>query len=356
MRLFLCLFLLLAPVAAGAHETTRSYLTVSRDGVALRADLRVAFRDIEVAVWLDDNLDGQITWGETTARLPQITAFVSAALQFQAGGDCPLQMIGAGAANSGGIAYLDLTFAGICPDADAALRVTARLFADIDPDHRVFLTDTSGAATVTALLGAAEPAIALDAASAGAFATFLAYARAGIAHLTGGVDHIVFLFVLILPAVAMAASPRRALRDVLLAATGFTIAHALTLTAATLQVLRPRSDVIELLVALSIIVTAADNIRPFLPAPRAVVAAFFGLIHGFGFATALAGFSLSSGTLAVALFGFNTGIEAAQIAIIAMMMPALYVLRAGPVLVWLGSGAAILIGCYWSALRLSGWL
>jgi HupE / UreJ protein len=356
MRLFLCLFLLLAPMSAMAHETTRSYLTVSRNQTTLTAELRVAFRDIEVAVWLDDNLDGQITWAETTARLPQIMAYVTAALQFEAGGACPLQVTGQGASNSGGIAFLDLRFTGTCPAADAPLRATARLFADIDPDHRVFLTATTGAVAVTAMLGAAEPAITMDAASAGAIPTFLAYAQAGIAHLIGGADHIVFLFVLILPAVAMAASPRHAVRDVLLAATGFTIAHALTLTAATLEVLRPRSDVIELLVALSIIVTAADNIRPFLPAPRAVVAAFFGLIHGFGFATALAGFSLPSGTLAVALLGFNIGIEVAQIAIILLMMPALYVLRAGPVQVWLGSGAAILIALYWSGLRLSVWL
>ena len=356
MKALLTLILLLLPLASHAHETTRSYLTLSRDQASVTADLRLAFRDIEVAVWLDDNLDGQITWAEATARLPVIAAYVTARLQLNAGGACPLRMTGQGASANAGIDYLDLTFTASCPDAMAPLHITSRLFAEIDPDHRMFLTASIGAQSTTAVLGRQQPAITLDGAATGMFATFLSYAQAGIAHLIGGADHIVFLFVLILPAVAMAASPRRAASDVLLAATGFTIAHALTLTAATLEILRPRSDVIEVLVALSIIITAADNIRPFLPAPRAVVAAFFGLIHGFGFATALAGFSLSSGTLAVALLGFNIGIEVAQIGVILLMMPALYVLRAGPVLVWLGSSAAILIGLYWAALRISGWI
>jgi hypothetical protein len=354
IRLVLFLLTFYAP-AGFAHETTRSYLTLSRENADLQADLRVAFRDIEVAVWLDDNLDGGITWRETLMRLPQVVPYVTAGLLFDAGGPCTLQLTGQAASVQGGIDYLDLRFAGRCPDADAPLRVTSRLFADIDPDHRVFLTLTGAANATTAVLGGPTPSLVLDRAGSGLLATFLSYAQAGVLHLAGGADHIVFLFVLILPAVALSTSPRRAIASVVLAATGFTVAHALTLSAATLNVLRPRSDVIEVLIALSIIVTAADNIRAFLPAPRAVVAAFFGLIHGFGFATALTGFALSSGTLATALLGFNIGIEVAQMAVIALMVPALMVLRAGRALVWAGSGAAILIGAYWAVLRLSGW-
>ena len=100
----------------------------------------------------------------------------------------------------------------------------------------------------------------------------------------------------------------------LAAVTGFTLAHALTLTAATTELLRPPTDLIEALIALSIVVTAADNVRPFIPAPRAAVAAFFGTIHGFGFASALGALQLTGGGLAVALVGFNLGIEAAQVA------------------------------------------
>ncbi|MGL5012207.1 MAG: HupE/UreJ family protein, partial [Paracoccaceae bacterium] len=202
-------------------------------------------------------------------------------------------------------------------------------------------------------LGPSQTGTTLTPQSASPLTTLATYIRAGIEHLTGGADHIVFLLVLMLPAIATTPSPRRAFTGVVLAATGFTLAHAITLSAATLEILRPHSGVIELLIALSIIVTAADNIRPFLPVPRAAVAAFFGLIHGFGFATVLGGLSLTSGTLAIALFGFNIGIELAQIAIIAATMPALYMLRGGRVLLWTGSLAAIAIGLYWCAQRLA---
>jgi HupE / UreJ protein len=345
-----------APLMAVAHETTRSYLTLTRDQATLTADLRIAFRDLEVVVWLDTDLDGQITWGETETRLPAVAAHALASLTFDAGGRCILTQTGAGASVNGGIDYLELHFTGTCPSGTAPLTAASRLFADIDPDHRLFLTAQGDGLSTTSVLGPQQTSITIAPVSGGMLSTFLTYLRAGIEHLAGGADHIVFLLVLMLPAIAATGSPRRAAIGVLMAATGFTIAHALTLTAATLQVLRPRSDVIEALIALSIIVTAIDNIRPFLPAPRAVVAAFFGLIHGFGFATVLGGLTLSSGTLAIALLGFNIGIELAQIGIILVTMPALYMLRGGRVLVWTGSAAAIAIGLYWCVQRAAVWV
>jgi hypothetical protein len=345
-----------APLMAAAHETTRSYLTIVREDTTLTADVRVAFRDIEVAVWLDENLDGRITWGETEARLPAVTAYVLASLSFDAGGPCTLAQTDAGVSANGGIDYLELSFAGSCPDAVAPIIASSRLFLDIDPDHRLFLTAMSTGQSTTSVLGSKQPEITIAANSGGLLETLLAYMRTGIEHLAGGADHLVFLFVLMLPAVTTSGSPRRAALGVLAAATGFTIAHALTLTATTMEVLRPRSDVIEILIALSIIVTALDNIRPFLPAPRAVVAAFFGLIHGFGFATVLGGLPLSAGALVTALLGFNLGIEIAQVGFIIITLPALYMLRGGRVLVWAGSSAAIAMGLYWCIVRLAVWV
>jgi len=347
-------FLLLAMTSlAQAHETTRSYLALTRDAAMVTANLRVAFRDIEVAVWLDDNLDGQITWAETTARLPAAQAYVLANIDLAAGGTCAMAAQDAGVSAQGGVAYLDLSFAGTCPDATAALVAESRLFGDIDPDHRLFLSAQTGGVATSAILGRDAPRAQLDGNTGGAFAAFLMYFRMGVDHLAGGADHLLFLLVLMLPAVATPGDARRAGMGVLLAITGFTLAHALTLTAATLQVLRPPTGVIEVLIALSIVVTALDNIRPFIPAPRAAVAAFFGLIHGFGFASVLGGLDLSGGQLALALVGFNLGIEAAQIVAVMIIMPALYMLRAGRLLVWAGSMAAGLAGMVWVWVRIA---
>jgi HupE / UreJ protein len=347
--LFLILFI---PSVAQAHETTRSYLTMSRDAQTVAANLRVAFRDIEVAVWLDDDLDGQITWAETTARLPAVHAYVLANIAFDAGGTCILAVRDAGVSAQGGVDYLDLGLTGICPDATALMTVQSRLFADIDPDHRLFLSAQTGGKAITAILARDASSAQLNGDTEGTFAAFAGYVRMGIAHLAGGADHLLFLLVLMLPAVSAPGNARRAAVGVVVAITGFTLAHALTLTAATLQVLRPPTGIIEVLIALSIVVTAADNIRPFIPAPRAAVAAFFGLIHGFGFATVLGGLDLSGGQLLLALVGFNLGIEAAQIAAVLMVMPALYMLRGGRVLVVSGSLVAGAAGMVWVLARM----
>jgi hypothetical protein len=352
MRLVLALFLATATMAQ-AHETTRSYLRLSRDAETITANLRVAFRDIEVAVWLDDNLDGQITWAETITRLPAVNAYVLANIDLAAGGACAMTARDAGVSASGGVDYLELTLAGTCPDATAPLIAQSRLFGDIDPDHRLFLSAQMGGVATNAVLGRGSPRAQLDGNTGGIMAAFATYLRMGVEHLAGGADHLLFLLVLMLPAVSTPGNARRAGMGVLAAITGFTLAHALTLTAATLQVLRPPTGVIEVLIALSIVVTAIDNIRPFIPAPRAAVAAFFGLIHGFGFATVLGGLDLSGAQLALALVGFNLGIEVAQIAAVLIVMPALYILRAGRVLLWSGSLAAGAAGMAWVWLRIA---
>lgn len=342
--------------SAAAHETTRSYVTIARDGRDITMLTRVAFRDVEVAVWIDEDLDGRITWGETKRRIAALSAYVGAALTLTAGGDCTLTEAGFGVSSEAGIDYLDLRYAGKCPDATTTLQIESRLFADIDPDHRVFLSATVNGATTTTLLSADANRADFGTANAGTKGSFATYFVEGVRHLLGGADHLVFLLVLMLPAVCGASRPGKAALGVVTAVTGFTVAHALTLTAATTAVLRPPTAVIEVLIALSIVVTAADNVRPFLPAPRAVVSAFFGLIHGFGFATALSALNLTGGDLAVALIGFNLGIEAAQLGVVLVTMPALFMLGQGRVVLWLGSASAAAIGVWWLWLRLGLWM
>lgn len=336
---------------ASAHETTRSYLTLTRTGADVTAALRIAFRDIEVAVWIDENLDGKITWDETGRRIAAVSDYVTAALTLDAGGTCPMIRQNEGASEDGGIAYLELTFQARCPSAQSALRVTSRLFQDFDPDHRLFLTADLGGEPTTTLLGPDESSVALSAATVSAPESFLRYFREGVRHLLAGADHLVFLLVLILPAAAIRGGPRKAVVGVLMAVTGFTLAHALTLTAAATTILRPPSALIETLIAASIVLTAIDNLRPFIPLPRAAVAAFFGLIHGFGFATALGGLTLSGSSFVTALIGFNLGIEAAQIGVVMALLPALLFLGHGRTALQIGSFGAAAAGLYWIFLR-----
>jgi hypothetical protein len=354
LRAFLLAALLslaIGPRTAAAHETTRSYVTLERQGRSVEARLRMAFRDIEVVAWMDEDLDGRITWGETLRRLGLVDAYLRSNFSLEAGGACDLTQVGTGASTSAGTAYLDLHYLARCPDAQAPLIARSRLLAEIDPDHRTFLQASAGGASISATLSAASPSISVDAGSV--TETFLDYFRAGVDHLLGGADHMAFLLVLMLPAVSAAVSARKAALGVLTAVTGFTFAHALTLTASATELLSPPSALVETLVALSIVITAADNVHPFIPAPRAAIAALFGTIHGFGFASALGGLELTGVGFATALVGFNLGVEAAQVGIVLIAMPALCVLGRGRLLLWIGSAAAAAAGGCWLWARLS---
>ena len=129
----------------------------------------------------------------------------------------------------------------------------------------------------------------------------------------------------------------------------------LTLTLATLGVVKLPSRLTESAIALSVMLAAANNLHPLIRERGWLVAFAFGLIHGFGFATALSDLGLGQGALALTLVGFNTGVEVGQLAIVAVFLPAAYALRGTwfyqvPLLRF-GSALIILISGMWFAER-----
>jgi hydrogenase/urease accessory protein HupE len=148
--------------------------------------------------------------------------------------------------------------------------------------------------------------------SAGVARTYLTL---GVEHILAGVDHLLFVLALVL-----IVSNRRRL---LVTITAFTVAHSLTLAAATLGVVRVPQAPVEAVIALSIVFVAAEIIhgiqgQPGLTARAPWVVAFvFGLLHGLGFAGALAEVGLPSRAIPLALLFFNVGVELGQIIFVA---------------------------------------
>lgn len=188
----------------------------------------------------------------------------------------------------------------------------------------------------------------------------------GLRHIAEGNDHLLFLFLLLLPAPLRVArggwGARRNARESVFAiakiVTAFTLGHSVTLALGALgvAVISPRA--VETLVAASILVSAVHAYFPLFPRREPVIAGLFGLVHGLAFASALGGFGIDRTTLVLSVLGFNSGIEAMQLAIVAVTMPWLVVLAAGP---WYGplrAGAATLGGIAslaWMAERGFGW-
>ena len=140
------------------------------------------------------------------------------------------------------------------------------------------------------------------------------YLRLGFSHILFGFDHLLFVVALVL----LIGGWRRLIATV----TAFTVAHSLTLAATTFGLVSVARKPVEICIALSIVLVAREILRPPDAQPMlarraaALIAFAFGLLHGFGFAAALAEIGLPAGEIPLALFAFNVGVELGQLAIV----------------------------------------
>ena len=345
--LALVVLALVVHAPAQAHKPSDSYLTITVAEGAVTGRWDIALRDLDFAIGLDADGDGAITWGEVRARHAEIAAYALARLSIRAdGADAPA---GAGAAvqsctidvgaqaiddhTDGSYSVLPLTIH--CPQLPKRLTIGYRLFADLDPQHRGLLNLQAGGVARSAVLGPQAPVQSFDLNEASRLRQFLDYLRDGVWHIWIGFDHILFLLSLLLPAVLVwggrqwrgAQTFGAAFWSVVRVVTAFTAAHSITLTLATLGYVSLPSRWVESAIAASVVLAALNNVWPVFHGRRWMVAFGFGLVHGFGFASVLVDLGLPRDALALALVGFNLGVEDGQLAIVAVFLPLAYSLR-----------------------------
>lgn len=328
----LAAFLLVAPAAVSlAHEGSTSYLTVIAESGRLEGRFDVALVDLAGSLPLDRDADGRLTWYEIQAGRPGIAALLASGLAFDRGeGRCETLIGEPWLTGHLGLAYLSVDLAGRCP-GDAPLTIASSLFFDLDDSHRALVSMTSGQTRHLATLSPTAPRWSEPAVSSG-WRTAIDFAWQGMWHVWIGYDHLLFLLLLLLPAVARrgeytAARSREVLLDLLRVVTAFTIAHSITLGLAATSILRLPQGPIEVAIAASIVVAAILNLAPRFQKFRLPLAFGFGLVHGFGFANALAGLGTDGAGRLPVLAGFNIGVEIANVAVIAAVLP--FLLRAG---------------------------
>ncbi len=238
-----------------------------------------------------------------------------------------------------------------------------KLKPNIEILDRIFPEDPASTTIVTILDDDLSKEILLDSAHPSYhqshpqdnWAEASSYLQKGILHILSGPDHILFILALLLLG--------GSLRSLLCIVTAFTVAHSVTLSVAVAGIVRPPAQVIEPLIALSIVAVAVENLRCLrsknnakeLTAKRdfrAYYAFAFGLIHGFGFAGALLEANLVGPALWIALACFNLGVESGQAMIVAPVAPLLMLLAKknkdlSDKLIYTGSIAIGLIGAYW---------
>lgn len=348
--------LTLTAAPAWAHKPSDAHLRLAPSGETgvITGRLDVAIRDLDGALGVDSDGNGQITWAELSAAAPRIAGYLDSRLAITTGGTACAKTLGSGAlVDLSDGAYWAVPLSIRCPGSARSIEIAYSLLFDIDSMHRGLAH--IGNQTVI-LRDPAAVRVTLDEAT-----SVISFIRDGIWHIWMGIDHILFLLCLILPAVfqrrtarwAAADSLRDVCKEVFETVTAFTLAHSITLVISAIGLVSLPSRFVETAIALSVVAAALNNILRTVDA-RWAVAFALGLLHGFGFSSVLVDLGLPSHELIGALLGFNIGVEIGQAAIVVTLLPVLFWIRktvAYQALLWGGSGTVAIVASLWSYQR-----
>jgi hydrogenase/urease accessory protein HupE len=341
---------------AAAHDPGLSSLTIRQRANGLEATLTLAARDAAQLAELDENHDGAVTQIEFARGRRQLEAAVARNVVVAADG----KVAGAKSIRSrldeNNNVEVRLDFGAT---AFSSLEIQSKLIASLPLGHRQYLQvqNSSGGKVFEGLLSAtadrATAQMLYSNANNTAFEavhSFTNFLSLGVKHILTGYDHLLFLFGLLIMA--------RGFFFSLSIITSFTIAHSATLAVATLQLVQIPSRIVEPLIAASIVFVGVENLfRGEILKSRRPVTVGFGLIHGFGFASALteSGVGSSAGGVVLPLFSFNLGVELGQIMIAVAVLPIIWKLRENPMFItrWAPTCSAIVVvlGSFWFVQR-----
>ncbi|MDA0184646.1 HupE/UreJ family protein [Solirubrobacter phytolaccae] len=321
--LLLSLLLLVFPATAQAHFTTQGYHEIVQDGDR-----------VDYVLGLESEALYTLADGRDKATL---SAYLLPRVRISSDGErCDGKLVGSSSQRRSGQDYLRLVLQFQCANADGPFSV--RYAVPNESLARFELGGQSGTFMFdpdNLVLRADDPP------------GFLHFIEEGVEHIVLGWDHVVFLVILLLGA--------KTFRDVAKLATAFTVAHSVTLALAILGVVSVPSEIVEPLIAASIVYVAAMQVLGVENDKQLWVVFAFGLLHGLGFAGAV---TFPGGTPIVsALIGFNLGIELGQALIIAVVFPVLLWTRRfewSKLATASAGSAAAAIGLFWLSQRVLG--
>ena len=346
------LLLALAAMPACAHDAGVSSSEISVNGRVVAIEINALARDYEKAanVRISEARSGSVNAVALAVMAPALLGYVRSHVEVLSG-DVPCKPDEGKALPAD--THVTVTLVWSCADS-GALRYRLSLFRDVDPSaqHLVSLKTETGEQDF--VLDKNTPELTLSGAVPSTFEVARRFLAAGVEHIFLGYDHIAFLIAIILWA--------SRLWPVVKAVTAFTVAHSITLSLAALDVVRIPSAIIEPAIAASIVYVAAENFTTRDADKRWRETFLFGLLHGFGFASALEELGLPREKLITALAAFNCGVEIGQVVIVATAFGLLSAFdrwqiskASGPVrspaFVHAVSFAIVVLGSYWFVSR-----
>lgn len=337
------------PMRSSAHQVGISRGEYRLEDSSLRAELVFAREELLGLVpTLDSNQDGTLQEAELGAGREAIQAAVSKGLSVRAdGGACAGELLGTRLVEEDGVS-LETRFT--CERTPARASVELALLQELPHGHRHLAHVASGNGSGDAVLLRGATTLEVGASAAPMHSAVGSMLWMGIVHILSGLDHLVFLFGLILVG--------GRLRGLLTTITAFTVAHSITIALAVLGVWAPSPSFVEPAIALSVAYVGCENFFVKNANRRWLITFPFGLVHGFGFAGALGELAVPKAQLLPALVSFNLGVEAGQLAVLAVVLPLLFWARRHEWFLTYGvralSAVVVLLGAGWFTLRVTG--
>jgi HupE / UreJ protein len=342
------LFALLGLVRpAAAHQTSMKQLELRVAARSAELTLRVSADDAISAIGRDlANLRRDELLADP-ALVPTVTSWVK--LSVDAGG-CSYGP--ARAADDADLRFVAVRWRAECPAPITALTLDLQAFFFLDAAHTMVVRLEGQGASLDTVIGAEDSPLRLGLTSPSR--SFLRWVQLGMSHIFGGADHLCFVLALLLAVVITRANAddaihsrgqgdrrhaaaanatssaagwhvrswRQALRKAAILITSFSVAHSLTLIAASLGWVSLPGALVETVIAASILYTAIENAVSPTARWRWMLTFGFGLVHGLGFASALAEL-LPAERVVMPLLAFNLGVEAGQLLIVIAVLPPL---------------------------------
>ncbi len=355
--------ILLGASSTEAHEIAATHATADVAADRRSVSYRVLVSPGELAIALELG-DSELTEAVLAQREMEALRYASEHIVIQ-NGELPCPLTPHQAIFIDG-PLVELSWTAACPEPIEILVIEQQLFFDLDPSHTAVLQVTvpghepavaeltDGHARFVWELGSPPPRF------------FAGFVKSGVLHIVLGFDHLAFLLALLVGITVerrehrwRSRSLRAALSDTLAIVTSFTVAHSLTLIAASLGWIRLPSMLVESAIALSIVYVAIENLWRPNASSRWLLTFGLGLIHGVGFASMLE-VMLPPDDVLVPLLAFNLGVELGQLCIVLVVLPLLIACaRRAPRayhrwIVISGSLVLAVLGMIWLFERLSG--
>ena len=312
--IWLTFILAFAAGNADAHQTGVSTVRIDVTETEIGVELAVKGQDLDTALGtaIVDTETDEVQADKLAAAAQRVIAYMIAGASVRTGDGAACEAVpDAPTADSDGVI---LWVGWRCPDG-VAIDYHNTLFLEDEPLAIQNVLVLRGDDMAPSVMTGEHTTLRLTDPPPSALTVIGRYIVSGVEHIWIGYDHIAFLIALLLWA--------RQLWPVVKVVTAFTIAHSITLALAVLDIVSIPGNIVEPLIALSIVWVAAENFFSENVGRRWKVTFALGLVHGFGFAGVLRDFGLPPDALGLALASFNIGVEIGQVAIVAVAVPIL---------------------------------